>query len=131
MEFQIGDRVRLNGTPHKGTVITKEKTRGIPGWCYQVTLDKKTTAWHNGGALTKLVRRKKATKMNDKHMTKKEIIEAVTAAIKSMPHGGSFIFGYGCGERFIRSCSGELPDILFLCEQIKIDAFNKQAKKGE
>lgn len=66
-----------------------------------------------------------------KTMTKKEIVEAITEQIEKIPEGGSFIFGYGTGVEFIRAGVGDMRDILLLCEQIKIDAFNKQAKKGE
>ena len=53
MKFKVGDRVKLRGTQHKGTV----RSVNIPG--YYVLLDKGTSAWHKESSLIRLVKKKK------------------------------------------------------------------------
>lgn len=62
-------------------------------------------------------------------MTKKEILESIEKEIERFPDGGSFIFGYCVGDEMTRAYMGDLRDAVYLCEQIKIDAFNKQARR--
>lgn len=64
-------------------------------------------------------------------MTKKEILESMGKEMEALSEGGSFVFGYGTGNIFVRCGTGDIRDILLLCEQIKIDAFNKQAEARE
>ena len=62
-------------------------------------------------------------------LTKKEILEVIEKEMEAHLEGGSFVFGYGTGNIFVRCGTGDIRDILLLCEQIKIDAFNRQAEE--
>lgn len=69
--LKVGDRVKLRGTQHKGTVT------GVCNAAYKVLLDKGTSSWHGRLGLIRLIKKKKPLSVKECE----QIIERATNSL--------------------------------------------------
>lgn len=78
MSFYPGDRVKVKGVPHKGTILSVDKLG-----C-RVLLDKGTSAWHKEANLIRLVKKKKPLGVKEYEQISERATNAITDIDGSM-----------------------------------------------